>query len=228
MFRRLKVDPNKNWWEVRRNYSFYIFKQVAFALRGKELAFFIEHPLDLVFSWKDLDNWLKDHGVRLDGPSQFNGIMHFDGLTDEAKDTVHFRETRASAIYALQMWSHFRGDKRMIGTIDNSKIGSELLGSDGQTHRWKNPDYKYVADTHDGRAEWIYGNAKISDPPLTEYFVTKRDDLSAYWKRTRYEFDHDRSKLTATGGWLGEPNWPALNLIFQFPRNARQYSKFYD
>ena len=103
MFRKLKVDPKKNWWEVRRNRDFLLLKQVASALKGKELQFFIEHPLDKIFSWKNFDNWLKDHDVRLDGPSQFNGLMNFSGLTDEAKDEVHFRDTRARAIFALQM-----------------------------------------------------------------------------------------------------------------------------
>ncbi|WP_380055561.1 hypothetical protein ACFE33_00660 [Falsihalocynthiibacter sp. SS001] len=228
MFRKLRVDPKKNWWEVRKSSRFFLFKQVASALKGKEIDFFIDHPLEKTFNWKDFDSWLKDHGVRLDGPSQFDGMMHFSGLTDEAKDEVHFRETRACAVFALQMWSRFRGDNRMIGQIDNSKIIPQPIAIDVPIFRWERPGYERVVGAYDERGDWVYGGAELSTPPLTEYLVTKREDRAIYWQRTIYTYDRDRENLTATSAYSDEQYWPLLNLVFQFPRNEKQYSRFYD
>ena len=118
----------------------------------------------------------------------------------------------------------------MIGTIDNGKIKPSPLELDRDMlmFRWERPGYKWVAGTYDGRGDWVYGDAELSTPPLKEYLVTAREDRAVYWQRTLYEYDRDRENLTATGAYSEETYWPSFNLFFQFPRNAKQYSQFYD
>lgn len=226
MFRKLRVNQDQNWWQTGKGWEYLIFRQVAASLRNKEVGFFAEHPLETMFSWKAFDTWLLNHDVRLNGPSQFMGLAHFESLTDEAKDAVHFRVTRQCASAALQMWSHFRGDGRMIGRIENNTWGSFLDSS--HEARWQRSDIVISEGTKDTREDWKYGNSELSELPLTEYFVTKRKDVGVFWQETLYTRQSGENTLIPQGANSHEKLWPMVQLALRFPRNATQYSKFYD
>ncbi|WP_171124578.1 hypothetical protein [Ruegeria sp. HKCCA4707] len=193
MFWNKKVDPNKNWWSYRNRDKgqALLFRQVRAALQGHEFAFFDQHPIDQAFSWKNFDEWLEQHSVRFDGPSQYNGMHWFDGFDDETKDFAHFRNTRNFAICALQLWSSNFGDGRSIGHIDNGLYAGPMR-----------PDEKAeTSKKYDHRDEWVPGRAVVGDPPLAEYVVREENPRGSAYAICGYDRNMDSGELTLANGW---------------------------